>query len=97
MIETGDKEDGIIHFGAIRLRVVGSGNLIPTFYSLDNITSQVLVALPMSVTTDKEPTRLANFISQKAFLKLGTTELNEYFKIDKVIVYIRPIFMEYPS
>lgn len=97
MIDTGDSTDGIIHFGAIRLRIVGSGNIIPTFYSLDDVESQALVPIAMNATTAREPTRLANFKSQKAYLKLETTEIDEVFNLNRVVVFVKALYSQYPG
>ena len=90
-------EQDIIHYGAVRLRVNGSGNLRFTFQSLDNQKSQVLVPIVMQPLTDREPTRLANFTTQRAFLRVETTAINEIFKINRIIVFARPIYTSFPG
>lgn len=87
----------IVHFAGIRLRVEGSGNLNLTFYSLDNVDSQVLVSLVMTNTTAREPTRLANFISQRGMLKVGTTNIDEVFRINRIILFAKPIWSQFPG
>jgi hypothetical protein len=94
---SGSTGEAIIHFNAIRLRVVGTGQLRPTMISLQGVESQVLVPLTMSTTTDIQPTRLCNFIKQRAQLELKTTSLDEIFKINRIIVFAKPIFSDYPG
>jgi len=89
--------EGILHYGAVRMRVVGSGSLQMKFQSLDETTEYSILALTMTATTDREPTRLANFKSQRASLELKTTEINEIFKIQKIIVFARAMFSSYPG
>jgi len=89
--------ENITHFGGIRLRVTGRGNLKATFYSLDNVDSQALAVIPMSLATAIEPFRLANFITQRAFLRLETTELDETFKFNRIIVYAKPLYTSHPQ
>lgn len=89
--------ENIQHFGAIRLRVNGSGNLKPKFLSLDDVKTLDLVPIVMSTLTDREPTRLSNFMSQRARLRLGTTEKDEIFKINRVIIFIKETYSEYPG
>lgn len=96
-IGNGSGGESIIHFNAIRLRVVGSGQLRPTMFSLDNIENEILVPLPMSVTTNIQPTRLCNFIQQRAQLELKTTAMDETFKINRIIVFAKPVFTDYPG
>ena len=87
----------IIHYTGIRLRVVGSGNLIPTFYSLEHVSSQQLVPISMLSSTDRQRIRLANFITQRATLELKTTVINERFKIHRIIIYAKELYTDFPS
>lgn len=89
--------ENIIHFGGIRLRVVGSGNLRPTMYSFDKIKSSVLVPLVMNSTDNIEPTRISNFVSQRMMLRLETTAINEIMRINRIIIFAKPIYTSYPG
>ena len=92
----GSVEGNIIHFTAIRMRVVGQGNLNMTLFSLSDETSQVLVPFPLG-TGRIMPTRLANFMEQMASLELETTEINDYFKINRIVIFTKEIFTSYPG
>lgn len=85
------------HFVGTRLRVIGSGNLRLAFTDLDNTQMQQLAVLPMQATTRFEPTRLANFQSQRTRLVGTITELSEYFSIGRIIIYAKPVALEYPT
>jgi hypothetical protein len=85
------------HFNAIRMRVVGHGNLKMTMYSLQDIRYQQLSDLPMSLATNIQPTRLSNFIEQRASLRIGTQSINDYFRINRIIIYTKTIASEYPA
>ncbi len=85
----------VMHFGAVKIRVNGTGNLIPTLYSLDNARSKELKPFVMEAFPGLEPTKLTNFVSQRAFLKLETRELDEIFKINRIIVYVKPIWNQF--
>lgn len=89
---TGD----ILHAAAVRLRVTGSGNLQSYLRSLDGINNVQLADIPMRSTTNKEPTILANFNESGIQYELTTTEINETFTIDKIVVFVRPISTGYP-
>jgi len=93
----GLKAEEIVHFAGIRIRVTGSGNLDLTFQSLDFIDLSVLAPLAMSTATAREPTRLANFISQRGFLKISTDAINETFRINRVILFAKPIWSQFPG
>lgn len=89
--------EDILHYGAIRLRVQGSGNLIPSFLSLDDRNVQVLPVIGMGSGPGREPTRLSNFTQQRARLRLKTTGINEVMKINRIIVYVKPLWTNFPS
>jgi len=89
--------ENILHFNGIRIRVVGSGNLLLRFESLDNVISQDLVALAMSSTTDRQPTRLANFISQRGRYIFKTTAIDEQFKINRIIIFTTELWTQFPG
>ena len=91
------KGEGIVHFTGIRLRVNGTGNMRPTMYSLDRVLTLTLVPIPMLETTDRQLLRLANFQSQRMSLELKTTEINERFRINRVIIFAREVFTDFPS
>lgn len=87
----------IIHFGSVRLRVVGSGNLDLTLISLSETETQDLTPVVMSSATNRLPNVLSNFMQQRAQLEIYTDEIDEVFQIDKVIIYIKPTFTSYPQ
>ena len=89
--------ENINHFNSIRVLVTGSGNLIPTLYSLSDTETVSLTSIAMLAATNKQPTVLTNFIQQRAALELKTTEINETFIISRIILFARPIFTSYPQ
>jgi hypothetical protein len=89
--------ENINHFGSIRLRVKGSGNLQLTLYSIDNVKSQSIPAIGMQENTNIQPTRLCNFVQQRAALEVKTTAIDEQFKIDRIIIFSKIIFTSYPG
>lgn len=93
----GDKEENIVHFGGIRLRATGDCNLKARFYGLDDVESEVLVDIPVTPLNAREPFRLANFKGQRGVLELITTEINETFKINRVILFVKTLWSGYPG
>lgn len=85
------------HIVAVRLRVIGSGNLKLSLADLDDIQVSDLVDLPLQTATRIEPLRLANFQSQRIRLVGKVTELNEHFKIQRILIFSKPVVMEYPA
>ena len=85
------------HIVATRLRVNGAGDLQLSLTDLDDVQTQNLAVLPMAITTRFEPTRLANFQSQRTRL-VGTIDtINEWFDIGRIIIWAKPVAIEYPG
>lgn len=89
--------ENIDHFTAVRMRVVGSGNLDMVLYSHDDILNQELVPFTMAGATNIQPTRLANFIQQRAMLNISVDEINEWFRINRIIVYTKEFATSFPG
>ena len=84
------------HIVGVRMRVNGSGNLDMTLSDLDNIQTQTLQPFVMAAATRIEPTRLANFQSQRTRLTVSTNVINETFLIQRIIIFAKPVAVEYP-
>ena len=90
-------EEVVNHYGAIRLRVTGSANLQLTLLSLDEAQANVLAPIPINSINNVEPNRLANFTQQRAKLQIATINLNETFRISKIIIFVRPVAKSFPE
>ena len=86
----------ILHCNAVRLRVTGSGNLQQFLRSLDDVNEEELIDVAMASSTAIQPTTLANFNSQRIYLEIGTEEIDEVFTVSKIVLFVKPIFAEYP-
>jgi hypothetical protein len=87
----------IHHITGVRLRLIGSGSLQMFLRSLDNVRNFTMLPLQMLTTNNIEPTRLANFRSQRTQLEIRVTEMNEYFAISKIVVFTKPSATSYPG
>ena len=89
--------ENISHFAAIRIRLNGTGNLKMAVYSLDDVRSKTLI--PFSMTTQARiiPTRIVNFVEQRASFELKTTEIDEYMRINRIVIYMKEIYTSYPG
>lgn len=88
----------IHHVNAVRMRVTGSGSLQMQLNSLDDEEIQVLIPFTMAATTRIEPTRLANFKSQRIQLEMKTTELDEVINhVHRIIIFAKPNDSSYPG
>lgn len=90
-------EEVINHYGAVRLRAKGIGNLQLTLYSLDESLSTVLAPIPLQIVNNIEQNRLSNFTQQRSKLEIKTTNVGEIFVISKIIVFTKPIAKSWPE
>jgi len=96
-VAKGDFNGELIHFGAVRYRTTGSGQLLTTILSLDSQISSFLPNIALAPKNAIEPTILANFIQQRGKLRIGTVNKDEYFSISRIIVYVKPVASGYPQ
>ncbi len=89
--------ENVLHYAGVRLRVQGSGNLDLTFINLDDAPIQVLTPLVMSMVPTNEPLRLSNFTGQRVRLRLGTNQINEKMIINRIVIFNKPLWTEYPG
>ena len=96
-IPQGSRGEGLVHFGAVRMRVTGSGNLKSTIYSQDEVRAVTVAPIAMEETTDKQPTRPTSLIAERAMYKIYTDMKDEVFFIQRIIIYSKPIYSGYPE
>lgn len=89
--------ESINHFNAVRIRLTGSGDLKMRLLSYDEAKEQTLSPFVMNLNTAIQANRLANFKQQRAQLEGKTTEINEIFKISRIVIFYKPLFTDYPS
>lgn len=85
------------HFSSIRIRLTGVGDLRLAVYSLDELTSKVLVPLVMADKARYAPTRLVNFVEQRASFELKTIDKNEKFRINRIVIFTKELYKSYPG
>lgn len=87
----------INHYNGVRLRVLGEGDLRMRFLSMSESIEQVLVPLTMETATARLKNKLANFKSESAQLEIKVTEIDEWFHIERIIIFAKPIYQSYPQ
>lgn len=90
-------EETVNHYGAVRLRAVGSAALKLILYSLDEVKQFHAKDLTIKSKNNIELNRLTNFTQQRAKLEIRTTEINEVLQINKVIIFVKPVAKSYPE
>lgn len=95
---TGSSSGELInHFSAVRVRVVGVGSLELALYSYDDVVSTTLIPITMASATNIVPTRLTNFLQHRASLEMKTTVINDDMRVNRIIIFSKPVFSEWPS
>jgi len=89
--------ENISHFAAIRIRITGVGSLKMKILSLDDVKAKTLVPLAMSRDSRIIPTRLVNFVEQRASFELKTSDIGERFRINRVVIFMKEIYTSYPG
>lgn len=92
----GSAGENIQHFSHIRLRIVGDGVLKSQLSSFDDVVTIDLPNYTMETAPGYEPTILTNMVTQRAALKLYTTEKDEYMRVNRVIIFMRDYGSEFP-
>lgn len=93
----GSVGDLIHHTTGVRYRVVGSGNLESTLKSLDDVNTQPLTTIAMTTAPGRLPNILANFVEQRTYLRTEVTEMNAWFRINRIIIFMKPVYTGYPQ
>jgi hypothetical protein len=89
--------DFISHFTGIRMRITGSGTMRPSMMSQDDIITYPLAPITLSSTSRFHSFTLANVIEQRAHLQLKTTEINDDFAINRIILFGKTMFTQVPA
>ena len=93
----GSSGENINHYTGVRMRVVGAGNLEMTLLSQDEVRSIALTPFTMTSVARTSPFRLTNFVEQRVQLKVETLLIDESFRINRIIIYAKPLWVEEPG
>lgn len=75
------------HYQAIRIHAAGVGSLVPTMYSMDYLTNQVLSSITLGTSPGKEFTVRCNMVTERMSLKLGVSNIDERFQLMRTIIF----------
>jgi hypothetical protein len=89
--------NSIAHFASIRMVVTGTGTFKMTVQSMDDIRTKTLVPFVMNSGIRVIPTRLVNFMEQYATFEFKTTNIDEVFKITRIVIFTKEVFTSYPG
>lgn len=94
---SGSSGEVFSHFNGVRLRVNGTGALKIKMFNLDEQDSTELQDVVMSERTGIQPFTLANFIAQRVSLELKTVTINDYVRINRIIIYSKFFAVDVPQ
>lgn len=92
---TKDNTGNVHHYNPIKITVTGVGNLKCKLLTKTN-RQLILPEMAMS-STDKSITKPTNFKAERARLEIRITEINETFRINKIIIHTKPVATGYPG
>lgn len=96
-LSEGSSGDYISHFASIRVRAVGVGNLMMIVHAMDNARSKQLVPFILQSANRILPTRIVNFMEQRATFELKTTGIDERFRVNRIIIFSKTVFTSHPG
>lgn len=90
-------DNWINHFGGIKLRVKGTGNLQVSMFGEDDTVTATAPSIIMAQNPGYEPDRITNFQNEKMALKLRANLFEERATISKITIYAKPIWLRRPA
>ena len=93
----GSGGENVQHISHVRVRAIGQGQIFLSVASLDYIKQKTLVPIVLQSVNRKTSDRLVNFVEQRASFTFHTPELNTYFRISRIIVYMKEIYTSHPG
>jgi hypothetical protein len=85
------------HFSSIRVRVDGTGQLQLAVFSLGDLRSKGMVPFTMAERNRFSPTRIVNFVEQRASFALYTIDLGARFRINRIVIFSKELYRSYPG
>lgn len=87
----------ILHFGAVDLRLTGSGVGRTSILGFDGSPTATLTTITMASAPTREVRRLSNLNSERARVKFETTAIDETFQITRITIWRKPLWTSYPQ
>lgn len=86
----------IIHCSSVMMNIVGSGELQTDVFGLGG-TTKTLIDWNLSDPSTRMANVRANFKSQKIQVRIGLNDINTYFQLNQINVFIKPVASGYPQ
>lgn len=92
-----NNESDVLHFTGTRIKASGQGSLHQLFQSLDYIQTEQLNDIILRTSNNLVPFSLANFIDQQANVRVYMDTIEDFMKIDQIIIFYKKLFTGYPQ
>jgi len=86
----------INHLGLVRGMFSGEGNLLVTAFSFNQKEFKISAPIILEEAPDKLAETLSNFKKQLIQVEFAVDEIDEWFRVSSVIVFIKPVETSYP-
>ena len=93
----GSSGESISHYSHLRIRFTGIANLRLAVHSMDYVKSKELVPIPARIFNRVQPVRLVNFVEQRASFEFAHLIMDEYVKINRIVIYTKAIYTSHPG
>lgn len=97
VVSEGSSGENITHFAAIRVRATGIGTILMAVYSLDGIRNKNLPSIVLASGSRIIPTRLVNFVEQRASFELRINEIDGNMKVHRLVIFMKELYTSYPG
>ena len=92
-----DNEVDILHFGGVRIRVTGQGQLKQILQSYDYINTQEIPEITLRTSNNVNPFVLANFNDQQASLRVYMDSIRNNMNVSRIVIFSIPLYTGYPQ
>lgn len=90
-------ETDISHYAGTRIGMTGQGTIKQIFQSADYINTLQFGNVILRTSNNRSPFSLANFTDQHAALRVYMDQLDDYMRVDKIVIFAKPVFTGYPQ
>jgi hypothetical protein len=86
-----------LHYGVVRYICEGAGVLISTLRDASLTIDEVLADITLTTPATSQPRIIANFVMQRAVLKIEQTAIDDFMDFDSITIYVKPLWSELPN
>jgi hypothetical protein len=92
----GTPEADVSHYAGTRMGISGQGTVKQVLQSVDYIHTLQFGNNILRTSNNRSPFSLANFVDQHASVRIYMDQLDDFMRVDQLIIFIKPVFTDYP-